>query len=126
LELSFGDDGADDSAKARIEQLMRHKYQVRTETIIDSDLDAPLSCLTEDQYDITVQVVGTVPGKAGQVVFQQGSAGTGKAFTVSPLISALTWRGEKCLIAGRTGIAVLQCGAKLFDIWFSSSELPKP
>jgi hypothetical protein len=54
LELFFGNDGADDSAEARIEQLMRHKYQVRTETIIDSDLGAPLSCLTEDQYDIAL------------------------------------------------------------------------
>jgi hypothetical protein len=54
LKSFFGDDGADDSAKARIEQFMRHKYQVMTETIIDSDLDVPLSCLTEDQYDIAL------------------------------------------------------------------------
>jgi hypothetical protein len=42
LKLFFGDDGADDSAKARIEQLMRHKYQVRTETISEILICLPL------------------------------------------------------------------------------------
>jgi nucleoside-triphosphatase THEP1 len=42
-------------------------------------------------------------------MFLQGSAGTGKTFTVKTLINALQSHRKKCLICRTTGIAVVQC-----------------
>jgi ATP-dependent exoDNAse (exonuclease V) alpha subunit len=41
-------------------------------------------------------------------MFLQGSAGTGKTFTVKTLIATLQSCGKKCLICGTTGIAAVQ------------------
>jgi Cdc6-like AAA superfamily ATPase len=43
-----------------------------------------------------------------QLGFLEGSAGTGKIFTVKALINALQSHCKKCLICGTTGIAGVQ------------------
>jgi hypothetical protein len=67
-----------------------------------------LSLLTSEQCSLASQILDTVRHKADQLMFLQGSAGTGKIFTLEALIKALESCRKKCLICSTTGIAAVQ------------------
>jgi hypothetical protein len=70
--------------------------------------DSPLSLLTTEQRIIAFDILNGVLQNTNELMFLQGSAGTGKTFTVKVLISALESCAKKCLICGTTGIAASQ------------------
>jgi hypothetical protein len=72
---------------------------------------APLLLKTE-QHSVVSQIIQADLSEAHQLLFRQGSAGTGKTFAVKALIKTLQSHGEKCLICGTTAIAALQYPGK--------------
>jgi hypothetical protein len=75
---------------------------------LTSPPELALSLLTPMQHSVASQMIGAVMQKTDQLMFLQGSAGTGKTFTVKALIKALESTRKKCLICGTTGIAAVQ------------------
>jgi hypothetical protein len=75
---------------------------------ISSDPDSQLSLLTAEQHSVTSKIIKAVLHKTHQLMFPQGSAGTGKIFTVKALTNALQSHRKKCFICGTTGIAAVQ------------------
>jgi Cdc6-like AAA superfamily ATPase len=67
-----------------------------------------VSLLPSKQSSIPSQILEAVIHKTDQLMFLQGSAGTGKTFTVKALIKALESCGKKYLICDTTGIAAVQ------------------
>jgi hypothetical protein len=70
--------------------------------------ESALSLLTPEQHSVASQIIDAVMQKTDQLMFLQGSAGTGKTVTAKALIKALESRRKKCLICGTTGIAAVQ------------------
>jgi hypothetical protein len=64
--------------------------------------------LTPEQHSVACEIIGAVLHETHQLRCLQGSAETGKIFTVKALISSLHSLGKKCLICGTTGIAAIQ------------------
>jgi ATP-dependent exoDNAse (exonuclease V) alpha subunit len=73
-----------------------------------SDPDSHLSLLTSEQHSVASKSIKAVLHETRQLMFLQGSPGTGKTFTVKALINALQSHRKKCLICGTTGIAAVQ------------------
>jgi MoxR-like ATPase len=64
--------------------------------------------LTPEQHSAASTIIRAVSHETHQLIFLQGSAGTGKTFIVKALINALQSHRKKCLICGTTGIAAIQ------------------
>jgi DNA polymerase III delta prime subunit len=75
---------------------------------LTSPVDEPLSVLTSEQHCVAAQIIDSVIHQTNQLMFLQGSAGTGKTFTIKALIRKLQSLGKRCLICGTTGIAAAQ------------------
>jgi hypothetical protein len=67
-----------------------------------------LSLLNREQGIIGRAIVDAITGDHGQLFLLQGSAGTGKTFTVNAIVSELRRLGKRCLITATTGIAAVQ------------------
>jgi hypothetical protein len=105
----FFDDGdTDESVGDKIDHLMHPECHPSPEVLTDLSHDQPLSSLTREQRKIALRIIKSVLGNKHQLLFLQGSAGTGKTFTVKALIAELARKGKKCLITGTTGIAAVQ------------------
>jgi hypothetical protein len=77
------------------------------------DPDSALSLLTPEQRSVACKIIGAVLhevvlDETDQLMFLQGSAGTGKALIFQALINALHSLGKKYVICGTTGIAAVQ------------------
>jgi hypothetical protein len=119
LETRFCDHLADDgdtpdSVRRKVDLLL-HPFDMSSydglgddQLSISSDPDSHLSLLTPEQHSIASKIIKAVLHEIYQLMFLQGSAGTGKTFTVKPLINALQSYRKKCLICGTTGIAAVQ------------------
>jgi hypothetical protein len=119
LKTVFFDHLADDrdtpdSVRRKIDLLL-HPFDMSSydglgddQLSISSDPDSHLSLLTPEQYSVAAKIIKAVSYETRQLVFLQGSAGTGKTFTVKALISALQSHPKKCLICGTTGTAGVQ------------------
>jgi ABC-type branched-subunit amino acid transport system ATPase component len=75
---------------------------------ISSDPDSHLSMLTPEQYSVAYKIIKAVLDETHQLMFLQGSAGTGKSFTTKALINAFQSHRKKCLICRATDIAAVQ------------------
>jgi hypothetical protein len=75
---------------------------------LTSPPESALSVLTPEQHSVASQIIDAVMQKTNQLMFLQGSAWTGKTFTVKALIKALESTQKKCLICGTTGITAVQ------------------
>jgi hypothetical protein len=64
--------------------------------------------LTPEQHSVASKIFKAVLHERQELFFLQGSAGTGKIFTVKALINALQSHRKKCLICGTTGVAAVQ------------------
>jgi hypothetical protein len=119
LETRFCDhlvDGGDtpDSVRRKIDLLL-HSFDMTSDDSlsddqlsISSDPDSHLSRLTPEQHSIASKIIKAVLHETYQLMFLQGSAGTGKTFTIKSLINALQSHRKQCLICGTTGIAAVQ------------------
>jgi hypothetical protein len=121
----FDDNDTNDSIRATIDRLMRPADHTCSETLKDSGLDAPLSCLTDNQHDIAAQIIDSGLAKTDHVLFLHRSAGTGKLFQVKAAISEQT-RRVRVPDWGTTGIVGVQYQGGIRDIHFASSELTRP
>jgi hypothetical protein len=65
---------------------------------ISPDHDSHLPLLTPEQHSVASKMIKAVLHEIHQLVFLQGSTGTGKIFTVKALINALQSHGKKCSI----------------------------
>jgi predicted ribonuclease YlaK len=65
---------------------------------ISPDHDSHLSLLTPEQHSVASKIIKVVLHEIPQLVFLQGSAGTGKTSTVKALINVLQSHGKKCSI----------------------------
>jgi hypothetical protein len=74
---------------------------------LTSPPESVLSLLTPEQHSVASHIIDTVMQKTDQLMFLQGSAGTGKTFMVKALIKALESTRKKRLICGTTGIAAI-------------------
>jgi RecG-like helicase len=64
--------------------------------------------LTLEQREVASSIIDCVVGNVDQLMFLQGSAGTGKTFTVQVIVGELRRRGMRCLISATMGIAAAQ------------------
>jgi ATP-dependent exoDNAse (exonuclease V) alpha subunit len=71
-------------------------------------VDESLSVLSSERHGVASQIIEAVIYQTDQLMFLQGSAGTGKTFTIKALIRRLRLLGEKCFICGTAGIAAAQ------------------
>ena len=60
--------------------------------------------LNEQQFEIATDICNLINSGENHLIYLQGSAGTGKTFTVNCIINKLT-SNKKCLIGATTGIA---------------------
>jgi hypothetical protein len=119
LETRFcdhlADDGdAPDSVRRKIDLLL-HPFDMSfydglsdDQPFISSDFDSHSSLLTPEQHSVASKIIKVVLHETHQFMFLQGSAETGKIFTIKALINALQSQRKKCLICGTTGIAAVQ------------------
>jgi hypothetical protein len=119
LETGFCDHLADhgdtpDSVRRKIDLLL-HPFDMSSynrlgdyQLSISFDPDFHLSLLTPEQHSVASKIITAVLHGTHQLMFLQGSAGTGKTFTVKALINALRSLGKKHLFCGTTGIAAVQ------------------
>jgi Cdc6-like AAA superfamily ATPase len=63
--------------------------------------------LTPEQHSVASKIIKAALHEMHQLMFLQGSAGTGKTFTVKALINALQSHRKKCLVCEITGIAAV-------------------
>jgi hypothetical protein len=100
LETPFCDhlanDGDTPDAVRRKIDLLLHPFETSSydglgddQLSISSDPDSHLSLLTPEQHSVASKIIKTVLHETHQLMFFQGSAGNGKAFTVKALINAL-------------------------------------
>jgi hypothetical protein len=121
LETEFASRLADENdrpedVRRKINQLLdRHSYITPGNYVQTNNgphaavlATAELQTLNERQRAFASHVIRAVQNKTPQLMFLQGSAGTGKPFTVKALIKILRAMGMKCLIAATTGIAAVQ------------------
>jgi hypothetical protein len=130
LEIRFCDHLADDgytsnSVRHKIDLLL-HPFGVPSydglgddQLSISSDPDSHLSLVTPEQHAVASKIIKAVLHETYQFMFLQGSAGTGKTFTVKTLINALQFQSKKYLICGTTGIAAVQYpgGTTLYSLF---------
>jgi hypothetical protein len=118
LETRFCDHLADDgdtpdSVHRKIDLLLypfdtsSHNGLGDDQLSISSDLDSYSPLLTPEQHSVTSNIIKAMLDETRQLMFLQGSAGTGKTFTVKALVNALQSHRKKCLICGTTGIAAV-------------------
>jgi ATP-dependent exoDNAse (exonuclease V) alpha subunit len=119
LETRFCDHLADDgdipdSVRRKIDLLLR-PFDISSydgfgddQLFISADPDSHLSLLTPEQHSVASKIIKTVLHETHQFMFLQGSAGTGKTFTIEALVNALQSYRKKCLICGTTGMAAVQ------------------
>jgi type I site-specific restriction endonuclease len=93
-----------DSGRRKIDLLL-HPFDMSSydglsddQLSISPDPDSQLSLVTPEQHSVASQIIKAVLHATHQLMFLQGSAGTGKTFTVKTLINALQSRRKKCLI----------------------------
>jgi RecG-like helicase len=84
------------------------QYQEEDQMPLTSDPDLLLSVLTSEQHIVPSQIIDAVIHETHQLMFLQGSAGTGKTFTIKTMIAALQSVGKKCLICSTIGITAVQ------------------
>jgi hypothetical protein len=75
---------------------------------ISSDPDSHLFLLTPEQHSVASKIIKAVLHETQQLMFLQGSVGSGKTFTVKALINALQSHRKKSLVYGTTDIAAVQ------------------
>jgi hypothetical protein len=87
--------------------------------LADMDEATAWGRLTVEQNAIAGEIVSAVLSDGPNLMFLQGSAGTGKTFTVSTIIEILRSRGKRCLICATTGVAAMQYhgGATLHSLF---------
>jgi hypothetical protein len=119
LEIRFCDhwaydEDAPDSVRRKIDLLL-HPFDMSSydglgddQPSISSDPDFNLSLLTPEQHSVASKIVKVALHETHQLMFLQGSAGTGQIFTTKALINALQSHRNKCLICGTTGVAAVQ------------------
>jgi hypothetical protein len=116
LETHFCDQLADDgdtpdSVRRKIDFLL-HPFDMSSHDGLRDDQPPissyPVSLLTSEQHSVASKIIKTVLHKTHQLMFLQGSAGTGKTLIVKALINAFQSHGKKCLICETTGIAAVQ------------------
>jgi hypothetical protein len=130
LETRFCDHLADDgdiqdSVRRKIDLLL-HPFDMSSydglgddQLFISSDPDFHLSLLPPKQHSVASKIIKAVLDETYQLIFLQGSAGTGKTFTVKASINALQSHRKKCSICGTTGIAAVQYpGGTTLDFLF--------
>jgi hypothetical protein len=97
---------------------------VKLEALMDSFIDPPLDHelvppvskaeaviwdeLNDEQKVAADAILGAVMDKSAQLMFLEGSAGTGKTFLVRHLLDTLRSRGTRCIVCATTGIAAVQ------------------
>jgi hypothetical protein len=112
---NLADDGdTPDSVRRKIDLLL-HPFDMSScdglgddQLSICSDPDSHLSLLTPEQHSIASKIIKAVLHETHQLMFIQGSAGTGETLIVKALINTLQSHRKKCLICGTTGIAAVQ------------------
>jgi hypothetical protein len=97
----------DDSVRRKLDEML-HPQACLTEAMSADSDDEPLACLTEGQRDVALQIIDGILNTGEQLFFLQGSAGTGKTYTVKALMREMARRGRTCLITATTGIAAVQ------------------
>jgi hypothetical protein len=109
------DDGdTPDSVRRKIDILLYPFDMSSYDGFVDDQLsissypNSHLSLLTPEQHSVASKIIKAVLDKTHQLMFLQGSAGTGKTFAIKALINAFQSHCKKCLICGTTGIAALQ------------------
>jgi ATP-dependent exoDNAse (exonuclease V) beta subunit len=118
LESRFGEHLADDgdtvaSVHQKIDRLIHPDsyascdYQEEDQMPPTSDPDSLLQVMIPEQPVVASQIIDAVIHETHQLMFLQGSAGTGKTFTVKTLIATFQSFGKKCLICRTTGIAAV-------------------
>jgi hypothetical protein len=100
LETHFCDHLADDrdtpdSVRRKID-LLFHPFDMSSydglgdnQLSVSSDRDSHLSLLTPEQHSVAFKIIKATLYETHQLMFRQGSAGTGKTFTVKILINVL-------------------------------------
>jgi hypothetical protein len=78
------------------------------EVPVPVDGDVGLEALTDHQSGVAREIINCILDDHCQLMFLQGSAGTGKTFTVRAIIESLRARGKHCLICGTTRMAAVQ------------------
>jgi hypothetical protein len=119
LETRFCDHLADDgdtpdSVRRKIDLLL-HPFDMSSydglgddQLSISSDSDSHFSLLTFEQHSVASKIIKAVLHETHQLIFLQGSAGTGKTFTAKALINALQSHRKKGFICGTIGIAAVE------------------
>jgi hypothetical protein len=104
-----------DDVRRKIDQLLDRRSYITPGNEPDNrqrpntfDPQPELAKLNRKQRSFTSDIIRAVQNHSPQLMFLQGSAGTGKTHTVRALISILRAMGKKCLIAATTGIAAVQ------------------
>jgi hypothetical protein len=122
----LADDGDTSDSVSRKIDLLLHPFDMSSydglgddQLSIYCDPDSHLSLLTPEQHYVASKIIKTVLHETHQLMFLQGSAGTGKTFTVKALVNALQSHREKCLICGTTGISAVQYsgGTTLYSLF---------
>jgi hypothetical protein len=106
--LSFFDLGDTDASVRRKLDRLRHPVNYWEFDNPAVDTVGGLEGLNREQLIVANEIVESVIEQRGQLFFLQGSAGTGKTFTVRAIIAELRQRGQRCLICATTGIAAVQ------------------
>jgi DNA replication protein DnaC len=88
-------------------------------------VDESLSVSTSEQYAVASQIIEAAAYHTDQFMFLQGSAGTGKTFTIKALIRRLQWLGKKCLICGTQELLQLSIQEEPLSIHCFASQLTK-
>jgi hypothetical protein len=102
----FDDSDIDESVLEKLSQLMQGENSFDqssgpcNQTLLDM--------LTLKQKEVASSIIDCVVGNVDQLMFLQGSAGTGKTFTVQVIVGELRHRSMRCLISATTGIAAAQ------------------
>jgi DNA replication protein DnaC len=103
-----------ESVHAKIDLLLNHETGRYTDNHPQdqmrnrADSNSPLSLLTPEQSAVASEMIRAMMQETHQLIFLQGSAGTGKTFRVQAVISPLEYCGKNCLICGTIGIAAAQ------------------
>jgi hypothetical protein len=106
-QFFFDVDDTDESVRRKLDGVL-HPEACLSGVLGAAGEDLTLACLTEGQRDVALQIIDAVLSDGDQLFFLQGSAGTGKTYTVKALMGELRRRGKKCLITATTGIAAVQ------------------
>jgi hypothetical protein len=75
---------------------------------IFSDPDSHLSLSTPEQHSVASKIVKVALHETHQLMYLQGSAGTGKIFSIKALINGFQCHCKKCLIYRTTGTTTVQ------------------